>query len=154
MEKPNIHPEMAEPLIDQLILYYVWAGLRVGLQPDWTKFRTSSFYKNGCEHFKQDEFDRRLVKAEAMTHFPDPENYGAPGTATDRVIRDYVNIGMALGMPPNWEEFRDSQFFDACVEKFTAEAVEKAITQAKGPTDLLNKPLGDLGLPPGFFGKK
>ena len=154
MEKPNIHPEVAEPMIDQLIQYYVWAGLRVGLEPDWEKYRVSQLYAKGIQHFGKEAFDKRLAKAEAIKEFAKPTDYGAPGSVTERVIRDYVNAGIGMGVSPDWTEFRASQFYEQCTKQFTKDEVEKATADAQKQTDKLNVPLKDLGLPPEFFGKK
>jgi len=152
MEKINIHPEMAEPMIDQIIGYYVMAGLRVGLTPDWDRFHSSQFYEKGIQKFPKDAFDTRLAKMQKVAQFPVPEDYGAPGSVTDRVIRDYVNAGMGLGLPPDWDKFRTSQFYEACADQFTKDEVEKAIAEASGYIAPLDIPLGDI-LPPGFFSK-
>jgi hypothetical protein len=154
MEKPNMHPEIEEPMIDELILYYVWAGLRVGLRPDWAKYRASQFYTKGTQYFRKEAFDKRLAKAETIENFAQPKNYGAPGSAIERVIRDYVNAGMGMGITPDWTEFRASQLYEQCVKQSNKDEVEKATCEAEKQMNKLNVPLKDLGLPPEFFGKK
>lgn len=141
-----MHPEVAEPIIASMIMDYVNAGLRVGLTPDWNRFRQSQFYQKGAEKFTQEAIDKQIAKAQSAAKFPEPKEDGAPGSIIDRVIRDYVNAGLAVGLSPDWDRFRGSQFYDACVAQFSKEQVDTSIAAAKKQTDPLNKTLGELGL--------
>lgn len=140
----RMHPEMAEPIIEQIILDYVNAGLRLGLAPDWAKFEESDFYEKATEKFTKEEVDKKTAKAKTVAAFPKPPEDGAPGSVIDRVIRDYVNAGLAVGLAPNWDKFKASQFYSAATDQFGEDAVNQAIANAKGHTDKLNVPLKDL----------
>ena len=138
--------------IDSVIRDYASAGFAVKLVMDWDKFRSSQFYETCAMKYSADAVEKRIV--EARKHLDKLVNMDAVKPNADVAIRDYVNAGLAVGLAPDWDKFRASHFYEACVNILTKEKTEEKIAYAKKHTDPLNRPLSELGLPPEFFGKK
>ncbi len=136
-----MHPEMAEPIIDQLVFDYVNAGLKLRLAPDWAKFRALRAYGSGCAKFTKAEMEKAISKAELVDLRKAQPIFQDNSPICRSVIQDYVNICFAVELAADWDEFRSSHFYQACIERFTKDEADEEIRKAKEDSDKLNSPL-------------
>ncbi len=145
MESPKIHPEIAEGYIATVIRDYGTAGHCTKVPMDWDAFRESHFYAACVEKYDKDAVEKVMADQQKSLAASNIDLNKVQPNA-DEVIKQYVNAGLAIGLSPDWDKFRESKFYAALTAYFPKEEVDSKIATAKKNTDPLNKTLGELGL--------